>query len=248
MTIVYPKNALSSFRRVNRATCFVLMPFAREFDKVYRLIRDTLQSPDMNIICTRADDFKDSNILQTILRSIAQSEYVLADLTGANPNVFYETGIAHSVKEPEKVFIITQSLNDVPFDLRQLRCSIYATSPIGMKNLKAELISTFSAASKDSYRFRVHQGRSFRFGKKLVGRDRNLFEILVECRYVGRDAVKLNLRYSEFSLDQSMNTPESQLCFLSHEQPSQRLEYVPWVLHLADVGDHEALLVLEKAT
>ena len=48
---------------------------------------------------------------------------MLADLTGKNPNVFYELGLAHAARKP--VLLVTQSMDDVPFDLRALRVIVY---------------------------------------------------------------------------------------------------------------------------
>ena len=141
MPVVYPKD-IFFYKRVKKASCFVLMPFDPHFDDVYSGVRNTLQSPELNLICRRADDIRAPNILETILKNIAQSEYVLADLTGSNPNVFYELGIAHCVKNADKVIILAQNMDFVPFDLRHLRCIIYEQSPSGLSALQAELVST----------------------------------------------------------------------------------------------------------
>lgn len=56
----------------------------------------------------------------------ASSQFVIADVTGRSPNVFYELGIAHTVKD--FCVILTQNIEDVPFDLRHLHCIIYENS------------------------------------------------------------------------------------------------------------------------
>ena len=48
---------------------------------------------------------------------------IVVDLTGRNPNVFYETGMAHGLNKD--VIPISQSLDDVPFDLGCRRILIY---------------------------------------------------------------------------------------------------------------------------
>lgn len=48
---------------------------------------------------------------------------VLADVTGKNPNVFYELGLAHAAGKP--AVIVTNDLRDVPFDLQGLRIIEY---------------------------------------------------------------------------------------------------------------------------
>ena len=50
----------------------------------------------------------------------------MADLTGLNPNVMYELGIAHSFNK--KTIIITRdNLGNLPFDLKQYRAKNYST-------------------------------------------------------------------------------------------------------------------------
>lgn len=244
MPSVYPKDALSKIRNTRKAFCFVLMPFAPEFDGVWTAIRETLQSPEMNLICQRADDFRAPNILETILRGIAQAEFKLADLTGANPNVFYELGIAHCAKNSAKVILLTQDMGFVPFDLRHLRCITYAAG--GLDGLQRELKATFAEYSKDAFRFRVREGRRFRFDKKLVGTGNNLFTISVECPHVGQDAVKVFIHFEKFSVDEP-GSVDSQFLFLSEDQRTVRVENIPWRLHLIESGEREALLQLEKA-
>lgn len=246
MPPVYPKDALSGYRNVRKATCFVLMPFAPSFDRVWTTIRETLQSPELNLICQRADDVRAPNILETILKGIAQAEFILADLTGANPNVFYELGIAHCAKESAKVILLTQDMNFVPFDLRHLRCITYEEVPNGLDGLRGELIRTFAEYSKDVFRFKVREGRSFRFDKKLVGRGNNLFTISIECPHVGEDAVKVLIHFEEFSVD-AAGSVESQFLFLSEDRRAVSVKNIPWRLHLIESGAREALLQLEKA-
>src|ERR1700735_2257375 len=92
---VYPRHLLN--RHTRKGSCFVLMPFNERFNDVYRVIQSAVQSPELNLICRRADDFREANILETILSNIAQAEYILADLTDSNSNVFYELGIAYAM-------------------------------------------------------------------------------------------------------------------------------------------------------
>ena len=44
--------------------------------------------------------------------------FLLRELTGPNPNVFYELGLAHALKKP--VVLVSADENDIPFDLRHL--------------------------------------------------------------------------------------------------------------------------------
>ncbi len=74
----------------------------------------------------RADSRLDQrNILKDIVLGIASADLVVADLTSLNPNVFYELGLAHALGIP--TVLVTQNLDEIPFDLRAYRANEYST-------------------------------------------------------------------------------------------------------------------------
>ena len=104
-------------------TCFVLSPFGGWFDTYY----DSVFEPAITkagLLACRADDlYRPSSIVHDIWSYVRKAKVLLADLTGKNPNVLYELGLAHAIGKP--VVMVTQSLDDVPFDLRNLRVITY---------------------------------------------------------------------------------------------------------------------------
>jgi len=137
---IYAKDVLRARIGLVRETCFVIMPFKNDFDRIYAFINDMFEQ--IGFRCRRSDDLyargeASGPILGTVVERIMSSHFILADLTGKNSNVFYELGIAHSCREPEEVILIAQSIEDVPFDLRQLNVVLY--SPDNLKLLSAPL-------------------------------------------------------------------------------------------------------------
>ena len=119
---------------------FVLMPFNEEFDFVYsdflKPLFENLEDTQFQV--NRADDIGNQrSILNDIVVQIAQSDLVIADLTGCNPNVFYELGLAHALRRP--VILLTQDIEDVPFDLQPYRILEYDTHFVKIENAKATL-------------------------------------------------------------------------------------------------------------
>lgn len=102
---------------------FVLMPFAPELDDTYQLgIRDTCKS--LGLHCQRADEqIFDGTILDNVYAQIARADIVVAEMTGRNPNVFYETGYAHALGK--QVILLTREAADIPFDLTQYPHIVY---------------------------------------------------------------------------------------------------------------------------
>jgi HEAT repeats len=124
--------------------CFVLMPFSAEFDAVYEsAIRPGVASSG-HFSCSRADDvFGPRPIMADVWRSIQRADLVLADLTGRNPNVLYELGLAHAIQKP--AILISQSMDDVPFDLRGIRCLVYRSD----RHLRDDLKERLAAAIRE---------------------------------------------------------------------------------------------------
>lgn len=122
--------------------CFVLMPFMPHFAPVFiDHIRKVCNK--LNLRCLRADDiFSNSSIIDDIWCSIVKSRVIVADLTSKNPNVFYEIGIAHTIGKP--VILITQDIEDIPFDLRHIRNIIYKFTPRGMEEFESSLYNTIN--------------------------------------------------------------------------------------------------------
>jgi hypothetical protein len=79
--------------------------------------------------CTRVDDiWEESVVIQDIFNLIFRAHVVIVDFTGKNANVMYETGIAHTLGK--HVIPISQSLDDVPFDMSHHRVLKYLPNSI----------------------------------------------------------------------------------------------------------------------
>lgn len=66
------------------------------------------------------------SIISGIIDNLRNSQLVIADLTGLNPNVMYELGVRHSLKRG--TIIITQNLSALPSDLRDYMTLEYSYS------------------------------------------------------------------------------------------------------------------------
>lgn len=77
---------------------------------------------------------------------IETSHILIADITTRNPNVFYELGIAHALGQ--KVILMTQNKDDIPFDLLRFRHIIYEDNSDGYEVLRAGLEGALTEALK----------------------------------------------------------------------------------------------------
>ena len=121
----------------NKRSAFLIMSFEEEFDSIYvDFLKPTLEEVGFEVI--RADDIQDQqNILKSVVDGINRSDLIVADLTTNNPNVFYELGLAHALRKP--VILVTQSIDEVPFDLKSYRLLEYSTHFRKINDAKGKL-------------------------------------------------------------------------------------------------------------
>lgn len=133
-----------SYEPVDASLVSVMMPFSAGFDEVYSALSDAATSVKRQ--CQRADDiWKHDAIIADIVYLICTSRVVICDLSGKNANVFYETGIAHTLGKD--VILITQSIEDVPFNLRHLRHIRYDNNPAGRVELTKQIRARLESLS-----------------------------------------------------------------------------------------------------
>jgi len=82
--------------------------------------------------------------MQDVWDYCAKARVVIAELTGQNPNVYYEAGYAHAF-DAEKVVFITQSMEEVTFDIRHFRCIVYSTLPRDLRDFRRQLTKNIEA-------------------------------------------------------------------------------------------------------
>jgi hypothetical protein len=130
---------------------FVVMPFSEDLSWVF----DDVLAPllrELNYEAIRADTtLNQQNLLADIIEGITESDVIIADLTGLNPNVMYELGLAHGLRRP--VIMLTQSISTVPFDLRSYRLTAYTERYPDVEALKNVLRQTLEAHSRGDVRF-----------------------------------------------------------------------------------------------
>lgn len=110
---------------LDKPHAFVAMPFAPEFEDVFHY---GIQVPlrDAGLLCERVDQAVFSGlIIDRILSRIASAKVVVAELTGANPNVYLEVGYAWALKVP--TVLLVRDVAELRFDVKGHRCLVYGT-------------------------------------------------------------------------------------------------------------------------
>jgi len=110
-------------RIVKSRFAFVCMPFASEFSDFYEVgIKPVVLKCGFK--CMRADELEhNKGILAVVYEQIQAAHIVIAEMTGRNPNVYYEVGYAHALGK--EVVLLTQRADELPFDLRGFNHIVY---------------------------------------------------------------------------------------------------------------------------
>ena len=120
-----------------RPRAFVVMQFAEPYDTFYREVLQK-QAEAAGFEVFRIDEKAGPGVIfQDIQREIEQAEIVIAEITPANPNVFYELGYAHAPGKP--TILLAQRDAELPFDIRSFRVVFYNDTIGGKVRVERDL-------------------------------------------------------------------------------------------------------------
>lgn len=138
-------------------TCFVVSPIG-ETDSEIRSNADKLFKYIISPVCescgfepVRVDQINDSDsITQTVIDKLLSSELVIADISGHNPNVFFEMGYRKCTDKP--IIHLKKKGETIPFDVNTVRTFEYDLTDLDnveeTKKRLEQTIGTFSFENK----------------------------------------------------------------------------------------------------
>ncbi len=114
-----------------RGRVFVVMEFASPYNEIHQdVIKKVCE--EFGLDARRADEtYGPGLILADVTREITESEFVIAEITPANPNVYYELGFAHATNKPTILLADRQAIKQLPFDVSPFRVLFYENSIAG---------------------------------------------------------------------------------------------------------------------
>lgn len=116
---------------------FVVMQFTDPYQQLYReVIRPVVESFDLKAYHV-GEVFSPGIILNDIAQGIVESEIVIAEITPANQNVFYELGYAHALGKP--TVLLAERGKQLPFDVSGYRVLIYDNTIAGKRQVEEGL-------------------------------------------------------------------------------------------------------------
>jgi len=133
---------------------FVVSPIGSPGTEIYRkakyfldyLVRRALPAPEWEV--NRADDgLTPDSISQHVVQSIYNAKLIVADLTGHNPNVFYELALAHAWKKP--VVHMISGDEAIPFDIQDMRTIRYTITDLQSVDEATTALEKFAQEALD---------------------------------------------------------------------------------------------------
>lgn len=127
---------------------FVLMPLEERFAEIY--LKGIKAGLPTGWECNRSDERWDiPEAVCKICKSIQEATLIVADITGRNPNVFLELGLSFGLEK--KFILMTQSIHDLPFDVRTFNAIKYDSDNLDDLHRKLrEAISQLNPTPKAS--------------------------------------------------------------------------------------------------
>lgn len=140
-------------------TCFIVSPIGPEDSEIRRRADLTLRHiitpacQELEYDAVRADKMSDPGIITShVINKIISADMVVADLTGHNPNVFYELAIRHTLRRPVVQLMAKGEL--LPFDVAQTRTifvDLYDLDSVASS--RQELVRQMQSAANESTPF-----------------------------------------------------------------------------------------------
>ncbi|MDQ1054544.1 nucleoside 2-deoxyribosyltransferase [Arthrobacter sp. SORGH_AS 212] len=137
--------------RTSPKRVFVVSPIGTPGTDIYKraqyalkfIFKRALPAPEWEV--HRADEGKlFDSIGQHVIRSIMDADLIIADLTGHNPNVFYELAVAHASRKPV-VHLISKG-ERLPFDVFDQRTIHYDISDLESVEEAVEEVRAYADA------------------------------------------------------------------------------------------------------
>lgn len=136
--------------------CFVIAPIGdpeteirRRSDQILKHII-TPAVAECGYEALRADQISEPGIITSqVIQHIVEDPLVMADLTGRNPNVFYELAVRHAIQKP--LVQIIQKGETIPFDVAGTRTVHVDHQDLdSVEEAKREIVKQVRAVEKDS--------------------------------------------------------------------------------------------------
>ena len=124
--------------------CFVVTPIGDNNTAIRRHIEGIIDQAIIPAIGEKYEidvahrNYEIGSINDRVIKSIFNSDLVIANLTGLNPNVMFELAIRYSFGKP--ALVIAEEGTKLPFDINDENVIFYINDPAGAYELKEKIV------------------------------------------------------------------------------------------------------------
>lgn len=125
-------------------TCLVILPRTAFADWFFEhILKDVLERSVLGVTCLRSEEvFNPSVTSNRAIENTARAEFVLADVSGRDPEVLYHLGQA--LVFHDEILIISQNDWDLPFNFAQFPSLKYSPDRESLTQLKRDIANRFA--------------------------------------------------------------------------------------------------------
>ena len=196
--------------------CFIITPIGSEDDPIRRHIEGVYNAalePVLRDFGYHTDlphkILTPGSITRQIVECIYNSDLIIVNLTGINPNVMYELALAHCFNKP--MIIIAEKGTKLPFDIINERTLFYDYDPEGVYELQTDLRNAMVELREvESFKSTVvSYVKEYNFDKNIKDdKDDNSNEVLTALRTLSRriDRIDYTIRNTVYEDKNSEST------------------------------------------
>jgi len=141
------------------ANIFFIMPFRPGLNFMFLHMKHFIERTFEGTRCVRGDaEITTGMLIDKIRSNIEEADVIIADLSGQNPNVLYELGVAHALGK-QVVLIHDSSDKDIPTDIQGYERLHYGFNDDG--DFCANVKSALQGVIQDKYHILYHMARGF---------------------------------------------------------------------------------------
>ena len=107
---------------------FIITPFDPDGRRVQDTIKQAIEEAGFKVLPNVGDIRPGAELASKIIDQIRKADVIIANLSGSNPNVFYEIGFAHALRKPTILLVDLKSGSSLPSDLAGLEFVSYDPS------------------------------------------------------------------------------------------------------------------------
>lgn len=129
-------------------TCFIVTPIGGDKSDIRRHADGVINSVlrpllidkfEFEEVVAAHEISKSGSINNQVMNRVIDSDLVIANLTGLNPNVMYELAVRHTTQKPI-IHICDKETSSLPFDIAEQRTIFYTNDMLGVQELSKKLV------------------------------------------------------------------------------------------------------------